>query len=84
MKISFVVPTKNSARTLASCLASLRGQTHEDVEVIVVDNHSDDDTLQIAGRYGHVVETFGPERSAQRNRGMPCRRGTSWCSWTPT
>lgn len=75
MKISFVVPTKNSARTLASCLASLRGQTHEDVEVIVVDNKSDDDTLEIAQQYAHVVETFGPERSAQRNRGTALSTG---------
>jgi GT2 family glycosyltransferase len=75
MKVSFVVPTKNSARTLESCLASLRAQTHDDVEVIVVDNHSDDDTLAIAHRYAHVVETFGPERSAQRNRGTALSTG---------
>ena len=75
MKISFVVPTKNSERTLESCLASLRGQAYEDVEVILVDNQSTDRTLEIAERYCHVVETFGPERSAQRNRGMALSTG---------
>ena len=75
MKISFVVPTKNSARTLESCLASLRGQTYEDVEVIVVDNQSTDATLDIASAYADVVETFGPERSAQRNRGTALSSG---------
>jgi len=75
VKISFVVPTKNSERTLESCLASLRGQAYEDVEVILVDNQSTDRTLEIAERYCHVVETFGPERSAQRNRGMALSTG---------
>ena len=42
--VSFVVPTKNSARTLEMCLESLRGQTHSDVEVVVVDNSSSDET----------------------------------------
>jgi glycosyltransferase involved in cell wall biosynthesis len=75
VKVSFVVPTKNSARTLEACLDSLRGQQHPDLEVIVVDNESTDDTLAIARRHAHVVETFGPERSAQRNRGMKVSTG---------
>jgi glycosyltransferase involved in cell wall biosynthesis len=75
MKISFVVPTKNSERTLESCLASLKAQTYEDVEVVVVDNRSTDGTLDIASRLADVVETFGPERSAQRNRGTALSSG---------
>jgi glycosyltransferase involved in cell wall biosynthesis len=75
MKISFVVPTKNSERTLESCLASLRAQQGVDVEVIVVDNHSTDRTLAIAERHAHIVETYGPERSAQRNRGTAVSSG---------
>ena len=75
MKISFVVPTKNSDRTLESCLASLRGQAYPDIEVVLVDNHSTDRTLEIAAKYCQVVETFGPERSAQRNRGMALSTG---------
>jgi len=69
MKVSFIVPTRNSARTLEACLASLRGQTHDDVEVVVVDNHSDDATPVIAARLADQVITAGPERSAQRNIG---------------
>ncbi|MFI7543890.1 glycosyltransferase family 2 protein [Actinoplanes sp. NPDC049599] len=69
MKISFVVPTRNSARTLDACLASLRAQTHPDVEVLVVDNGSTDGTVEIAGRHAHQVLQWGPERSAQRNHG---------------
>lgn len=69
MKVSFVVPTRNSARTLHSCLGSLRAQTHPDVEIVVVDNGSSDGTPQIAARYADLVADAGPERSAQRNHG---------------
>jgi glycosyltransferase involved in cell wall biosynthesis len=69
VKISFVVPTRNSARTMHACLGSLRAQTHPDIELIVVDNDSSDGTAAIAARYADVVVNRGPERSAQRNHG---------------
>ena len=74
MKVSFVVPTKNSARTIANCLSSLQRQLG-DVEIIVVDNNSSDGTAEIARRYADVVEIAGPERSAQRNIGARLATG---------
>src|SRR5437588_11940021 len=74
--VSVIVPTRNSARTLEECLVSIRSQTHPRLEVIVVDNQSTDTTLQIAERHGDLVDTCGPERSAQRNRGARLARGT--------
>jgi glycosyltransferase involved in cell wall biosynthesis len=68
--ISFVVPSYNSARTITSCVLSLRNQTYADVEILVVDNHSKDDTVARALAAGaDQVITAGPERCAQRNRG---------------
>ncbi|MEI6621041.1 MAG: glycosyltransferase [Actinomycetes bacterium] len=74
-RISFIVPTKNSARTMESCLSSLRNQAYPDVEVIVVDNKSTDETLEISHKYADKVETKGPERSAQRNHGADVATG---------
>jgi glycosyltransferase involved in cell wall biosynthesis len=74
-RVSFVVPTRNAARTLAACLASIRAQQHDDVECIVVDNASDDDTVVIAERYADLVVDHGPERCAQRNRGAELATG---------
>jgi glycosyltransferase involved in cell wall biosynthesis len=68
-RVSFVVPTKNAGRTLRACLESIRDQRHEDVEIIVVDNFSTDATPAIARELADVVDSCGPERSAQRNRG---------------
>lgn len=66
--IGVVVPTRNSDRTLEACLRSLRDQVVACV-VVVVDNHSTDDTVAIACRYADIVAVAGPERSAQRNIG---------------
>ena len=75
MKISMIVPTKNSERTMASCLESLRRQQGCEVEVVVVDNNSSDDTPAIAARLADIVINAGPERSAQRNRGAEAASG---------
>lgn len=44
--VSIVVPTKNSAAILPRLLDSIRAQTHQPLEVIVVDNHSTDGTTE--------------------------------------
>lgn len=73
--ISVVVPTRNSARTLAACLTQIRRQTHPRVELIVVDNGSTDGTIAIASGLADRIERHGPERSAQRNRGYALAAG---------
>jgi glycosyltransferase involved in cell wall biosynthesis len=74
--VSVVVPTRNSERFLAACLQSVRNQTYKTIEVIVVDNQSADGTIDIARRFADQVETCGPERSSQRNRGAYLARGS--------
>ncbi len=73
--VSVVVTTRNSGQTLEACLRSIRGQAYAATELILVDNHSSDDTLEIANRYADKVATIGPERSAQRNHGASLASG---------
>jgi glycosyltransferase involved in cell wall biosynthesis len=73
--VTAIVPTRNSGRTLWACLESLRRQTYEPLELIVVDNGSTDDTVRIAEALGDVVSSKGPERSAQRNEGARLASG---------
>jgi len=54
MFISFLVVTKNSARTLDMCLESIKKQDCEK-EIIVADSHSTDNTREIAKKYGAKV-----------------------------
>lgn len=72
--VSVIVPTKNSAGTIEICLKSIKEQTYPDVEIIVVDNYSDDGTAEIAGKYANVF-LKGPERSTQRNHGAENAKG---------
>ena len=72
--LSVIIPTKNSARSLPLLLASLQKQTYRNFETIVVDNNSTDATKDNAVSSGSVVDNWGPERSAQRNRGAEIAR----------
>jgi glycosyltransferase involved in cell wall biosynthesis len=73
--VSVIVPTHNSERTLEACLVSVREQVYQPIELIIIDNESRDHTIEIAKRHAQIVETFGPERAAQRNRGAILSRG---------
>jgi len=73
--VSVIVTTKNSEEFLDQCLGSIRNQSHQDIELIVVDNSSTDRTKEIAGKYTHKVYNLGPERSTQRNYGVQQAKG---------
>jgi glycosyltransferase involved in cell wall biosynthesis len=73
--VTVVVPTRNSASTLAAALESVRRQTYERVEVIVVDNDSSDGTQAIASGLADRLLSKGSERSAQRNFGVASAGG---------
>jgi glycosyltransferase involved in cell wall biosynthesis len=74
--VSVVVPTFRSRRTITACLKSIRSQTHPAVEVVVVDNHSDDGTWEMAAPLADHAIQAGPERSRQRNLGIQMASGT--------
>ena len=61
MKISVITATYNSAATVADTLRSVNGQTHPDVEHIVVDGGSTDRTLEIVRAEGKRVATLVSE-----------------------
>ncbi|MGD8505207.1 MAG: glycosyltransferase family A protein [Candidatus Bathyarchaeota archaeon] len=70
-----IIPTRNSAKTLPSCLESLLKQTYSPLEIIVVDNYSSDDTRKIAMEYSAKILLKGHERSAQVNHGASHAKG---------
>lgn len=56
-RVSFCIPTRNRERTIEACLQSIRAQEYPDIEIIVVDNGSTDNTIGIARKYADIVES---------------------------
>ncbi|AQZ61736.1 glycosyl transferase family 2 [[Actinomadura] parvosata subsp. kistnae] len=75
--VSVIVPNYNYARTLGLCLEALERQTYRDIEVIVVDDRSTDDSVEIARRHGArvVVTDTNIGAPAARNVGVEHARG---------
>lgn len=69
--VSILIPALNAEPWIAQCIDSALGQTYTPVEVIVVDDGSDDRTPE-------VVQTFGPRVSLVRteHRGGNAARNT--------
>ena len=75
-RISVVVCTYNGARTLPETCSALAALDYPDVEVIVVDDGSTDDSAAIAARFGfRVISTENQGLSAARNVGMHAATG---------
>lgn len=75
IQISAIIPTKDEENNIERLLKSLKNQTFKHFEIIVVDNHSKDQTTKIAKKFTKKVYTFGPERSSQRNWGLKYAQG---------
>jgi glycosyltransferase involved in cell wall biosynthesis len=73
--VSVIIPTKNSSKALIACLEGLKNQDYKNTEIIVVDNYSTDNTIEIAKRYTSSIYKLGPERSAQINFGVEIASG---------
>ena len=62
MRISIVTVAYNSAATIADTLRSVAEQTHPDIEHIIVDGTSQDDTLAIVKNHGaHVAKLISEQ-----------------------
>ncbi|WP_236556879.1 TIGR04283 family arsenosugar biosynthesis glycosyltransferase [Calothrix sp. PCC 7507] len=72
-KISIIIPTINEAGNIKEAINSTQPSTN--VEVIVVDGGSKDDTLAIAQTLGVKIISSPPGRAVQMNMGATAARG---------
>ncbi len=54
-RLSVIIPARNAAHYLAQTLPALKSAWADDYELIVVDDHSTDETAQVAEQYGAKV-----------------------------
>ena len=80
MKVSVIIPVYNAEKYLARCLAAVLGQTHKDLEIILINDGSTDAS-------GDIIRSFKDERivviekenggvSAARNDGLKRATGS--------
>jgi glycosyltransferase involved in cell wall biosynthesis len=73
--VSVVITTKNEEKNIENCLRTIRNQTFNSIELIVIDNFSVDQTPVLARKYAAHIYSKGPERSSQRNLGAKVSNG---------
>lgn len=71
--VSVIIPTYNSAPFIRDCVASIRQNTYPNVEIVIVDDGSPDNTLEIVKRLDTeitLVEQPNAGRGSARNNGF--------------
>ena len=80
-KVSVIVPVYNTEEYLPQCIESILGQTFPDLEIIIVDDGSTDNSLEIAKKYAesenriHIISQKNSGPSEARNAGLEIAQG---------
>jgi len=53
--VSVIITTKNEEKNIENCLKSIKLQTYQNIEIIVVDNNSSDQTKELSQKYTDKV-----------------------------
>ncbi len=78
LSVSIIIPAKNEEKNIGRCLQSINSIDYpkDDFEVIVVDNGSNDSTVQVSKSFGAIVYTKAEVTiSALRNYGAKEAKG---------
>ena len=84
-KISIVVPVYNVAPFLGQCIESLCAQTYTNIEIILVNDGSTDNSLAIMQRYAEqdkrirIIDQSNAGANAARNKGLFAATGDWIC-----
>ena len=81
VKVSVIIPVYNREQYVEECIQSLQKQTHQNMEIILIDDGSSDNTVQICSRMATedprilllTMEHGGV--SAARNKGLDTAKG---------
>ncbi|WP_338854345.1 glycosyltransferase family 2 protein [Clostridium perfringens] len=81
-KVSVIIPNFNAQRFLRECIDSVLKQSYKNVEIIIIDDGSTDDSwniiLEYANRYKNIIAKRQPNMNASvaRNAGIEMATGT--------
>lgn len=78
VKVSIIIPVYNGERYVSEAIDSVLNQTYKDFEIIVIDDGSKDDTLNILMRYVEKIKWKTQENKGQAsaiNKGIKMAKG---------
>jgi glycosyltransferase involved in cell wall biosynthesis len=92
-RVTTLIPVYNGAQYVGNAIRSVLAQSHPDVEVIVIDDGSTDDTPQVLSQFGDAIRVLRQQNSGHvrsRNNGARIATG-NWLAfldaddeWEPT
>lgn len=81
-KVSVIIPVYNEGKFLKACLTSIANQTLQDIEIIIINDGSTDNSMDVinkfANQYNGVLKVINTENNgvgAARNRGLDIADG---------
>ena len=80
--VTIIVPVYNTSKYLNKCLDTLLAQTYENIEIILVDDGSTDNSLEICKSYEEkdkrivVISKANGGSSSARNVGLDAAKGS--------
>jgi glycosyltransferase involved in cell wall biosynthesis len=75
IKVSIVVPFFNVAPYIERCMESLSSQTHDNIEILCVDDCSEDDSIELVNQWARLDERVKLFRH-ETNKGLGGARNT--------
>lgn len=78
--ISIIVPVYNSRKYLSRCISSLQDQTLRNIEIILVDDGSTDDSLNICNKIANEDSRFHVYHKANEGQGIARNYGMSFAT----
>lgn len=81
VKISVLIPTYNSAKTIVEALESIKNQTYQNWEIILINDGSQDETEEILRRYlGNTKLSLKYTKQTHHNYFKAIRHGLKYAS----
>lgn len=76
-KISIIIPSFNSEKTIEKCIKSILNQTYQNTEIIIIDGCSTDQTLNIIKKYKKINIISEPDKGVYDafNKGIKISTG---------